>query len=304
MIVIDSTSGTDRTGRPAARRQAIARQVLADGTVTAAALAEQFGISLMTVHRDLDELERHGVVRKHRGGVTAQPSSVFESHLTYRMGQAAAAKSAMARQARTLVEPGMAVMLDDSTSVLALAQLLGDVSPLTVITNFVEVIRMATSWSDTRVIALGGEYNAPHDSFLGVPCIEALANLRVDVLFASTSTVSGGFVYHQEQEIVMVKRAMLTAASRKVLLVDSSKLDRLALHRLAPLSDFDVVITDADADPEAVRQMREERVEVIVAPLDSDAATPDGSSGAGRQAICPPQDARPRAAQGRSGLHR
>ncbi len=256
---------------PVTRRRAIAQEVLANGTVSAAALAEQFGISLMTVHRDLDELERQGVVRKHRGGVTAQPSSVFESHLTYRMGQAADAKAAIAREARQLVDPGMAIMLDDSTSVLALAQLLDDVSPLTVITNFVEVIRIATSWPDTRVIALGGEYNAPHDSFLGVPCIEALANLRVDVLFASTSTVSGGFVYHQEQEIVLVKRAMLTAAARKVLLVDSNKLDRLALHRLAPLSDFDVVITDDAADPEAVRQMREEHVEVIVAVTDPQA---------------------------------
>jgi len=277
--VIDSTSGaSQRAGRPTARRRAIAQQVLANGTITAAALAEQFGISLMTVHRDLDELERQGVVRKHRGGVTAQPSSVFESHLTYRMGQAADAKAAIAREARQLVDPGMAIMLDDSTSVLALAQLLDDVGPLTVITNFVEVIRIATSWPQTRVIALGGEYNAPHDSFLGVPCIEALANLRVDLLFASTSTVSGGYVYHQEQEIVLVKRAMLTAATRKVLLVDSSKLDRLALHRLAPLSEFDVVITDDRADPEAVRQMREERVEVIVATIQSPSAAngPEG----------------------------
>ena len=277
--VIDSTSGaSQRAGRPTARRRAIAQQVLANGTITAAALAEQFGISLMTVHRDLDELERQGVVRKHRGGVTAQPSSVFESHLTYRMGQAADAKAAIAREARQLVDPGMAIMLDDSTSVLALAQLLDDVGPLTVITNFVEVIRIATSWPQTRVIALGGEYNAPHDSFLGVPCIEALANLRVDLLFASTSTVSGGYVYHQEQEIVLVKRAMLTAATRKVLLVDSSKLDRLALHRLAPLSEFDVVITDDRADPEAVRQMREERVEVIVATIQSPSAA-NGSEG-------------------------
>lgn len=255
-----------RSRRPALRRQAIAQDVLANGTVTAAALAEKFGISLMTVHRDLDELERHGVVRKHRGGVTAQPSSIFESHLTYRMGRESAAKTAIAREARAMVEPGMAVMLDDSTSVLTLAHQLEGVSPLTVITNFVEIIRLATTWSDVRVIALGGEYNAPHDSFLGVPCIEALANLRVDVLFVSTSTVSGAFVYHQEQEIVLVKRAMLSAAARKVLLMDHTKLGRMALHRLAPLSEFDVVITDDGADPDAVQQMRDEHVEVIVAP--------------------------------------
>jgi DeoR/GlpR family transcriptional regulator of sugar metabolism len=261
----DASRVAPRIGRPEARRQAIARHVVANGTVTAAALTEKFGISLMTVHRDLDELERHGIVRKHRGGVTAQPSSVFESHVTYRMGQESEAKAAMAREARALVEPGMAVMLDDSTSVLTLAHQLGDVSPLTVITNFLEVFRLATTWPGVRVIALGGEYNAPHDSLLGVSCIEALANLRVDVLFASTSAISGPFAYHQEQEIVLVKRAMLAAAARKVLLMDHTKLGRAALHRLAPLSDFDLVITDDGADPDAVQQMRDEHVEVIVA---------------------------------------
>lgn len=257
-----------RRQSPATRQGDIAAYVLDVGQASASNLAERFGISLMTVHRDLDELERRGVVRKHRGGVTAQPSSVFESHLSYRLGQAALAKEAIAQEARKLVEPGMAIMLDDSTSALALAKLLGDAAPLIVITNFLEVIRLATTWEGTRVIALGGEYNPNHDSFLGVPCVEALSTLRVDLLFASTSTVSGGFVYHQEQEVVLVKRAMLNAAARKVLLADHTKLGRLALHRLAPLDSFDVVITDSGAPEEALREMRETRTEVIVAGSD------------------------------------
>lgn len=260
-------------GKPAARQRNVAEVVLRSGSITAAELAEMFDVSLMTVHRDLDELERQGVVRKFRGGVTAQPSSVFESHVSFRMSHASSIKEAIAREARAMVEPGMAVMLDDSTSALAVARLLGDVTPLTVITNFVELLRLATTWRDTRVISLGGEYNAAHDSYLGVPCIEALGTLRADLLFASVSTVSGGYVYHQEQEIVLVKRAMMAAATRRVLLVDSTKLGRVALHRLAPLSDFDVVITDAGADPDVLRELREDRIELIVASADDGAPT-------------------------------
>jgi DeoR/GlpR family transcriptional regulator of sugar metabolism len=211
---------------------------------------------------------------------------VFESHLSYRVGQSSAAKAAIAHEARKMVEPGMSIMLDDSTSALALAHLLADVTPLIVITNFLEVIRLATDWHDTRVIALGGEYNPAHDSFLGIPCVEALASLRVDLLFASTSTVSGGFVYHQEQEIVFVKRAMLNAADRKVLLVDHTKLGRLALHRLAPLNSFDVVVTDGAATDEALREMRETNTEVVV-------AAPQASTDVDNLAI-PEQQAKPR----------
>ena len=256
-------------GKPAARQRDIAGVVVRSGSITVAELAEKFNVSLMTVHRDLDELERQGVVRKFRGGVTAQPSSVFESHVSFRMSHAPASKEMIAREARELVEPGMAVMLDDSTSALALARLLGDVTPLTVITNFVEILRLATTWHDTRLICLGGEYNAAHDSFLGVSCIEALSTLRVDLLFASVSTVADGHVYHQEQEIVMVKRAMMAAATRRVLLVDATKLGRVALHRLAPVTDFDVVITDGGADPAVLRELREEQIQLIVASDDA-----------------------------------
>lgn len=103
--------------------------MLSAGSVTAGELAERFGVSLMTIHRDLDELERQGIVRKYRGGVTAQPSGVFESNVAYRMKSMQAAKDAIAAKAAALVEPGMAVMLDDSTTTLALARRLTGITP-------------------------------------------------------------------------------------------------------------------------------------------------------------------------------
>ena len=85
MISSDSSGGGAHPQGPAARRTALAERVLAEGSASAAQLAEHFGVSLMTIHRDLDELELQGVVRKFRGGVTAQPSGVFESNVQYRL---------------------------------------------------------------------------------------------------------------------------------------------------------------------------------------------------------------------------
>ena len=95
---------------------------------------------------------------------------------------------------------------------------------------------------------------------LGVPCIEAIEALRVDLLFASTSAIADGYAYHQEQEIVLVKRAMMRAAQRSVLMVDHTKLGRAALHRLAPLRDFGLVLTDGQASNESLAEMREHGV--------------------------------------------
>lgn len=253
---------------PSARQRRIADQVVSNGSISASRLAEMFGVSLMTIHRDLDELERQGVVRKFRGGVSAQPSSVFESNIEFRLRSAKAEKAAIARYATTMVEPGLAVILDDSTSALEVAYLMRDMAPLTVITNFLEAIKTVTGVPGIRLISLGGEYYPTHDSFLGVGCIEAIASLRADVLFTSTSAASSSHAFHQEQEIVLVKRAMMRAATRKVLLLDHTKLGRSALHQLAPLTDFDDLVVDGGTPEATLQALRERHINVHVAPLE------------------------------------
>ncbi|WP_432011580.1 DeoR/GlpR family DNA-binding transcription regulator [Streptomyces cucumeris] len=247
-----------------ARRQTITEYVLERSTATAAELAELTGVSLMTVHRDLDELARLGVVRKFRGGVSALPSSVFESSLDYRMGVNRAEKEAVAAAAAELVEPGMSVMLDDSTSALALARLLVAAVPLTVVTNARRVVEVFAGVPQTRLIGLGGEYSHTHDSFLGVPCAEAIEALSVDMVLVSTSAMDARTTYHQEQDVVMVKRAMLAAGHRKVLLMDASKTRRTALHRLCPVDDFDHLVVDGAVEPSLLTELRE-RTDVRVA---------------------------------------
>ncbi|WP_434589493.1 DeoR/GlpR family DNA-binding transcription regulator [Streptomyces sp. A5-4] len=250
----------DQRRGPAPRQAAIAERVLAAGSASAAELAERFDVSLMTIHRDLDQLERQGIVRKFRGGVTAQPSGVFESNVVYRLKTMRAQKAAVAEHALKLIEPGMAVMLDDSTSTLEIARRLGSITPLTVVTNFLEAMNLLSTERGIQLMALGGDYDPLHSSFLGVSCVEAVQLLQVDICFTSTSAASGGFAYHQEQHIVSVKRAMLDSAAKNVLLLDHSKLGRVALHRLAPLSRFDLVLVDDGASVDMLRDLDEHKV--------------------------------------------
>jgi DeoR/GlpR family transcriptional regulator of sugar metabolism len=250
----------------ARRRAAIAEIVLANDFASARELSSRFAVSLMTVHRDLDELERRGVLRKTRGGATPQPSSLFESNVRYRLTSAPREKEALARFALTLIEPGQAVLLDDATTTLALARLLPGIAPLTVITNYLATIQLLHTTPGIRLIALGGEYFPSHDSFTGIVCEGAIASLRADIFFMSTSAVSHGIAYHQEQEIVAVKRAMLRAAAKRVLLIDHGKLGKTALHHLAPLSDFDLVVVDDGIDDPGTLILEEAKIPFAVAP--------------------------------------
>jgi DeoR/GlpR family transcriptional regulator of sugar metabolism len=251
---------------PRERRERIAATVLANDAVSARDLAAGFGVSLMTIHRDLDELERQGVLRKTRGGASPQPSSLFESNVRYRLATARAEKDVLARYALTLIEPGQAVLLDDATTTLALARLLPSIAPLTVITNYLATMQALHEAEGIRLIALGGEYFSSHDSFTGILCEDAIDSLRADLFFMSTSAVSHATAYHQEQEIVAVKRAMLRAASKRVLLIDHGKLGKTALHQLAPLTAFDLIVVDDGVDAAGLRTLEEAKTAFVVAP--------------------------------------
>jgi DeoR/GlpR family transcriptional regulator of sugar metabolism len=250
-----AVAGSPRERKTEARQRLISEHVIAQGSCTAQELAAQFGVSIMTVHRDLDELERRGIVRKFHGGVTAQASGVFESQLSYRMISKAQEKSAIAQAALEYVEPGMSVMLDDSTSILHMIPGLAERTPLHVATTFLAGLRRLADLaadSDLTVIGLGGVYDLPHDSFVGMQCLEQISGIRADALFMSTSAVSTTDAFHQEERIVALKRAMVRAATKRYLLVDNTKLGRVALHKIVPLEEFDLVITDAGADPEVL----------------------------------------------------
>ncbi|MDQ0577027.1 DeoR/GlpR family DNA-binding transcription regulator [Agromyces albus] len=249
------SSNSNGPSSRSARQRMILDHVLTAGSATAAELAELTGRSLMTVHRDLEDLAARQLVRKFHGGVSALPTSVFESSSEFRMHRRAEEKAALAQVAQSFVEPGMAIMLDDSTTVLALAGLLKDKAPLTVVSNYRQVLEELREAPDVHLIMIGGAYSRTHDSFIGPPDQTNLEAYAVDVAFQSTSTMDERMTYHQEQDVVSMKRVMLQTGRRRVLMMDGSKVGHTSLHRFVPIAEFtDVILTD-DVDPAMVERI-------------------------------------------------
>jgi DeoR/GlpR family transcriptional regulator of sugar metabolism len=253
------------------RRQKIAEYISLEGNATFAALADRFGVSQMTVYRDAQELEARGVVRRTRGGLTMQPSSVFESNVRYRASVHQKQKHAIAICGVELVEPGMSVMLDDGTTLMPMAPLLAERAPLTVITNCVPMMTALSEAAGIQLIMLGGTYQQRHDCVSGLLCIDMINQLRADLLFLSPSAVADGQVLHQEQDMVATKRAMMCAAERKVLMVDRSKLGRRALHRVAAVEDFDQIVTDDSGSGADLDHISDRGVPIAIARTDGPA---------------------------------
>jgi DeoR/GlpR family transcriptional regulator of sugar metabolism len=264
---MDGVTGPQTRSSVADRRQALTEYLLQVGSAHPQELADRFGVSLVTMHRDLDELARQELLRKFHGRVTARPVSEFEDNFSYRSRLAVTEKQAIARLAADSVEPGMTVLLDDSTTTFELAKVIADIEPLTVITNFQPVISLFQERPHVQLVALGGEYSAAHGSFTGTPCIVAAGALHADLGFYSFGGVSDGQAYHQDHMIVLTKQAMLQVASRRILLADHLKLGRSALHRVTGLDAFEQLITDDGADDDVLAGLREYGPHVRVAKL-------------------------------------
>ncbi|MGH3952081.1 MAG: DeoR/GlpR family DNA-binding transcription regulator, partial [Pseudonocardiaceae bacterium] len=228
-----------RVSRQRERQSAIAADVMADGSVRIEALAEKHGISLMTTHRDLDALVSRGVIRKTRGMATALSSSLVEASDLFRRGLQHAEKAALARAACAFIEPGHALILDDSTTTRHLVPSLSDKTPLTVITNYLPVIEDLNGEPDITLIALGGQFYPWANSFMGHVTVKTTRDVRADLFIMSTSAITDDACFHQMQETVDTKRAMFDSAATRVLLVDHTKFARRALHALAALAEFD-----------------------------------------------------------------
>lgn len=242
---------------PELRREAVRRRVADAGFVRVDVLAQEFDVSIMTVHRDLDELEERGFLHKVRGGATTAPTTTFHGDLPHRMQAQPAEKRALAAAALAdEVVPGQVVALDDSTTSLALARLLPERAPLTVVTHFLPVVRALAGRPGIELIGLGGHYDPAYDSFLGQATAAAAGELRADLLVMSTTAVTDGVCYIQSQDTVITRRALIASSARTVALIDHTKFARRALHRLVDLADLDRVLIDDGVSGLVVERLR------------------------------------------------
>lgn len=247
------------------RRQAIVDLLVERGSAGLDDLAARFDVSRMTIHRDLDDLEAAGLLRKVRGGATIEASSRFESDWRWRERQFAPEKRLIAAHAARMVEPGMSVVVDDSTTATALGPHLAALRPLTVVTNNLALLSALAQAPGIALIALGGTYSPKFNGFFGLMTDEALKGLRADVALMSTSAVRDLAAFHQDGEVVGAKRRMMRSATRSVLLADHGKFGRTALHFLAELDRFDAVVTGPGLGAAERRALRDGKVRIEVA---------------------------------------
>lgn len=228
------------------RRTRIIQTLMSGSSAPIRDLAEMLGVSLMTIHRDLAALEKEGLVRRLRGSVSAEKSLLFESSYNYRGRKNVEDKRRLARAAVSLLEPGNAIMMDDSTTTYHLCEFLHEAAPLTVVTNAAPVLEHLRHQPEIDLISTGGRYHPGYNGYFGANCEKAIRSYHVDVAVLSTTTIQGLSLYTPDEIVVRAKQAMMQVARKRILLADATKFQFSALNYVAEITDFDMVLLTGD----------------------------------------------------------
>lgn len=273
MSKVNARGGVPESHLPADMRLRVIQQLLEQrGFVRVRDLADRFGVSTVTVRADLQALEERQVAFRVHGGAmpfdSARGERPFEEVATRR----AAEKAAIASAASALVSNGETIVVDVGTTAAAFAQALVDrvdLTELTVITNGITIaLQLESAHPRFTIVVTGGTLRPKQHSLVEPLATGIFESLRVDTVFLGCNgvAVDGGITNVNLPE-AYVKRAMIDAAARCVVLADSSKLGVRTLAPVCPLSGVDVLVTDSQADPADIESIRAEGVDVITADL-------------------------------------
>lgn len=250
---------------PAGRQEKIRFLLQKHGHLTVSELAQRFGVSEMTIRRDLKQLASMGLVqREHGRAVYPQTSQARNAIFLTRLGEAQREKMAIGQAAVDLINEGESIILDSGTTTLAIALAL--TKKCIVITNSLPVAEILGMRSEITTVLTGGEVQRATFSLTGPMTRENFSGFNADKLFLAATGVSieKGLSTTNMVESE-VKQAMINSAKEVILVAHSAKIGQVYYYTFARWDKINKLITDSNIDPVLQKKIEEYGVKVIIA---------------------------------------
>jgi DeoR/GlpR family transcriptional regulator of sugar metabolism len=251
------------------RRRVITELLEADGRVSVADLSERFGVTDVSIRRDLVTLEDAGRLRRVHGGAVATARNRHDSAFSAKARENRDLKTRIGAAAAGLVRADDIVVFDSGSTVAMVAAhvpaALRRGSALTVVTNSLPVIDEVAGWDSPHLICLGGLYLPDHQALVGPQTVADLRELSTDIAFIGCDGLTAETGLTTPHVLVAEVGAVMVARARRVVAVaDSTKLGRRGFTPIAPLAALNVLVTDDGADPDQLAIVRDAGIEVIL----------------------------------------
>lgn len=252
------------------RRRRIAGLLAEEGRVSVAELAGRFGVTDVSIRRDLVVLEDEGELRRVHGGAVSAGQRGRNGTFARQSRENQELKARIGALAATLVRPGDVVIFDSGSTVAQVATHLAPSlqrgSAITAVTNSLPVIREISGWDGPHLVCLGGLYLPEHEAVVGPQTIADMRDLSADLVFIGCDglTLEAGLTT-QHVLVAEVGATMASQARRVVAVADSTKLGRRGFTPIVPLTAVDVLVTDDGAGPAVLRAIRDAGIDVLLA---------------------------------------
>ena len=247
------------------RRQKIMAMLNENKSVLVPELAKLFNVTEETIRRDLEKLEKEGLLKRTYGGAVLVENYNVDIPFEFRNVTNIEGKKQIALSLIKYIEDGDTLVMDSSTSALQVAKLLKTKKKITVITNSEQIINELKVFEDTiKVISTGGTLRNKSLSLVGPIAEQTLRSLNASKAIISCKgfDIEKGFTESNELE-AQVKKLMIEIADKVYMIADHTKMNKTALVNIATLDDVDFIFTDKILPPSQENAIREKNVEIV-----------------------------------------
>jgi len=228
------------------------------GFLSTLEVAKYFGVSQMTVWRDVKLLKDQGLVKRVHGGIALPEWELFPQSL-----QDPRSIALGKYVANEIIQTGDDLILEGGSTVAAVIPYL-QAENLTIITNGLNAITLAQVYDTVQtVLCCGGVLNQPNAIFIGPQAENFFHAYRADrtIISAFGLTLKDGLV-DPSPIYDSMKRVMCRSARQRIAMLDSYKVGRSALSKVMGITEIDILVTNHDADPDIVNQLRDRGLDV------------------------------------------
>lgn len=247
------------------RQNQIINLITREGMVKNPQLMEMFDISIETVRRDLEFLEKQGYLRRVYGGAVANASLRSEPEYASRSKTRFSEKTAIAKAAVELIAPEDTLYLGVGTTVQAMVQYMKGMGEITVFTNALRTAVELSEIPGCSVILPGGQLRNKELTLSGFPAEENLEHFNVDKAFVGIGGINENGISDFHIGEASLHRRLIKNARQAIALADSSKLGVRAMNNVCGLKDIHIVITDSGISREWKKMLEDAGVQVIIA---------------------------------------
>lgn len=247
------------------RRALILEKLDKNGQVDVPSLSQELKVSEVTIRNDLIRLEQKNMLIRARGGAIKVDRVGIDFNLSDKNKQHLEEKKRIGKAAAALVEDGDTIILDSGTTTMEIARNLINVNNLTVITNALNIANQMADHQKANVIIPGGFLRKNSLSLVGGAAEENFKNYFCDKLFLAVdgfNTTHGMSTPNVEE--AHLNRVMIEIAKQVVVVADSSKFHKRSFAFIAPVTEVDVVVTDAAIPVEDRKKLENAGVKVII----------------------------------------